>query len=122
MNTKLLVSLGSTLAATKLAQTVSRLEADDVLRVVGLARRRSTLLENIALFGMGALAGAGAALLLAPASGLETRERVALELGRVKDKTVDALRDAKQKAPGMLQHVKEMAKNEVASSSSTYNT
>jgi len=122
MNTKLLVSLGSTLAATKLAQTVSRLEADDVLRVVGLARRRSTLLENIALFGMGALAGAGAALLLAPASGMETRERVALELGRVKDKTVDALRDAKQKAPGMLQHVKEMAKNEVASSSSTYNT
>jgi hypothetical protein len=122
MNTKLLVSLGSTLAATKLAQTVSRLEADDVLRVVGLARRRSTLLENIALFGMGALAGAGAALLLAPASGIETRERVALELGRVKDKTVDALRDAKQKAPGMLQHVKEMAKNEVGSSSSTYNT
>jgi hypothetical protein len=61
MNTKLLVSLGSTLAATKLAQTVSRLEADDVLRVVGLARRRSTLLENIALFGMGALAGHRAA-------------------------------------------------------------
>ena len=123
MNTKLLVSLGSTLAATKLAQTVSRLETDDVLRVVGLARRRSTLLENIALFGMGALAGAGAALLLAPASGIETRERVALELGRVKDKTVDALRDAKQKAPGMLQHMKEIAKNEVStSSSSTYNT
>lgn len=123
MNTKLLVSLGSTLAATKLAQTVSRLETDDVLRVVGLARRRSTLLENIALFGMGALAGAGAALLLAPASGIETRERVALELGRVKDKTVDALRDAKQKAPGMLQNMKEMAKNEVStSSSSTYNT
>ena len=122
MNTKLLVSLGSTLAATKLAQTISRLETDDVLRVVGLSRRRSTLLENIALFGMGALAGAGAALLLAPASGIETRERVALELGRVKDKTVDALRDAKQKAPGMLQHMKEMAKNEIASSSPTYNT
>ena len=58
MNTKLLVSLGSTLAATKLAQTLSRLETDDVLRVVGLSRRRSTLLENIALFGAGALAGA----------------------------------------------------------------
>ena len=122
MNTKLLVSLGSTLAATKLAQTLSRLETDDVLRVVGLSRRRSTLLENIALFGAGALAGAGAALLLAPASGTETRERVAYQLGKVKDKTVDALRDAKEKAPGMLQHMKEMAKNEIASSSPTYNT
>jgi hypothetical protein len=122
MNTKLLVSLGSTLAATKLAQTLSRLETDDVLRVVGLSRRRTTLLENIALFGAGALAGAGAALLLAPASGTETRERVAYQLGRVKDKTVDALRDAKEKAPGMLQHMKEMAKNEIASSSPTYNT
>jgi hypothetical protein len=40
MNTKLLVSLGSTLAATKLAQTISHLEADDVLNLVGLARRR----------------------------------------------------------------------------------
>ena len=122
MNTKLLVSLGSTLAATKLAQTLSRLETDDVLRVVGLSRRRSTLLENIALFGAGALAGAGAALLLAPATGTETRERVAYQLGKVKDKTVDALRDAKEKAPGMLQHMKEMAKNEIASSSPTYNT
>jgi len=122
MNTKLLVSLGSTLAATKLAQTLSHLETDDVLRVVGLARRRSTLLENIALFGAGALAGAGAALLLAPASGTETRERVAYQLGKVKDKTVDALRDAKEKAPGMLQHMKEIAKNEIASSSPTYNT
>jgi YtxH-like protein len=122
MNTKLLVSLGSTLAATKLAQTLSRLETDDVLRVVGLSRRRSTLLENIALFGAGALAGAGAALLLAPATGTETRERVAYQLGKVKDKTVDALRDAKEKAPGMLQHMKEIAKNEIASSSPTYNT
>jgi len=122
MNTKLLVSLGSTLAATKLAQTLSRLETDDVLRVVGLSRRRSTLLENIALFGAGALAGAGAALLLAPATGTETRERVAYQLGKVKDKTVDALRDAKERAPGMLQHMKEIAKNEIASSSPTYNT
>jgi len=122
MNTKLLVSLGSTLAATKLAQTLSRLETDDVLRVVGLSRRRSTLLENIDLFGAGALAGAGAALLLAPATGTETRERVAYQLGKVKDKTVDALRDAKERAPGMLQHMKEIAKNEIASSSPTYNT
>ena len=122
MNTKLLVSLGSTLAATKLAQTISHLEADDVLGLVGLARRRNYLLENIALVGLGALAGAGAALLLAPASGTETRERMAYEFGKVKDKTVDALRDAKRQAPAMLQHMKEAAKNEMGSSTTSYST
>jgi hypothetical protein len=117
MNTKLLVSLGSTLAATKLAQSISHLEANDILRVVGLSKRRSYFFENIALLGIGALAGAGAALLLAPASGQETRERMASELGRVKDATVDALRDAKQRAPALLNQMKESAKHE-----NTYNT
>jgi len=120
MNTKLLVSLGSTLAATKLAQSVSNMDANDVLGLVGLARRRSYLLENLALIGIGALAGAGAALLFAPASGSETRERMAFELSKVKEKTVDALKDAKRQAPAMLQHMKEVAKNEVGASS--YNT
>jgi hypothetical protein len=119
MNTKLLVSLGSTLAATRLAQSLSHLEANDVLRIVGLSRRRSHFLENLALVGLGALAGAGAALLFAPASGSETRERVASELGKVKDATVDALRDAKRQAPALLQQIKDSTKNEVASA---YNT
>src|SRR5688572_12369715 len=91
MNTKFLVSLGSTLAASRLAQGISQLEADDVLRVVGLSRRRNYFIENLALVGAGALAGAAVALLLAPASGIETRERMALELGKMKDATVDAL-------------------------------
>ena len=122
MNTKLLVSLGSTLAATKLAQTISNLEADDDQGMVGLARRRNNLLENNALHGLGAIAGAGAALLLAPASGSETRERMAYEFGKVKDKTVDALRDAKRQAPAMLQQMKEAAKNEMGSSTTSYST
>jgi hypothetical protein len=120
MNTKLLVSLGSTLAASRLAQTISNLEADDVLRVVGLSRRRNYFIENLALVGVGAFAGAAVALLLAPASGTETRERMALELGRAKDATLDALRDAKRQAPGLLQQLKD-TKNEI-SSSSAYNT
>jgi hypothetical protein len=121
MNTKLLVSLGSTLAASRLAHSISNLEADDVLRVVGLARRRNHFLENLALVGVGALAGAAVALLVAPASGIETRERMALELGKVKDATVDALRDAKRQAPGLLQQIKDSTKNEI-SSASAYNT
>lgn len=119
MNTKLLVSLGSTLAASRLAQTVSHLQADDLLRVMGLARRRSYLAENLALVGLGALVGAGAALLFAPASGMETRERFASELGRVKDKTVDALKDVKRQAPSLIQNMRETTKNEMSSS---YNT
>ena len=118
MNTRMLVSLGSTLAATRLARSLSHLEADDVLRVVGLSRRRSYALENLALVGLGALAGAAAALLFAPASGPETRERVAHELNKVKDATADVLRDVKRQAPAMLQHVRENAKNEA----STYST
>lgn len=123
MNTKLLLSLGSTLAATRLAQTVSHLQADDMLRVVGLARRRTHFVENLALVGAGALAGAAIALLLAPASGTETRERMALELGKAKDATLDALRDARRQAPGLLQQLKETAntsKNEIPSTA--YNT
>jgi len=120
MNTKLLVSLGSTLAATKLAQSVSNMDANDVLGLVGLARRRSYLLENLVLIGIGALAGAGAALLFAPASGSETRERMAFELSKVKEKIVDALKDAKRQAPALLQQMKDAAKNEVGASS--YNT
>jgi hypothetical protein len=119
MNTKLLVSLGSTLAATKLAQTIAHLEANDVLRVVGLAKRRSYFLENVALLGLGALAGAGAALLFAPASGQETRERMVSEFGRVKDATADALREAKHKAPALLQQMKD---KEAARHETSYNT
>jgi hypothetical protein len=121
MNTKLLVSLGSTLAASRLAQSISNLEADDMLRIVGLARRRSYFAENLALVGAGALAGAAIALLLAPASGTETRERMALELSKAKDATLDALRDAKRQAPGLLQQIKDStSKNEI--STSAYNT
>src|SRR5690606_38529964 len=69
MNTKLLVSLGSTLAASRLAQSIGSIQANDMLRVVGLARRRNYFLENLALVGAGALAGAAVALLVAPASG-----------------------------------------------------
>jgi hypothetical protein len=122
MNTKLLVSLGSTLAASRLAQSISTLETDDVLRLVGLARRRNHFAENLALVGAGALAGAAIALLLAPASGTETRERMALELSKAKDATLDALRDAKAQAPGLLQQLKDSASKNEISSTSHYNT
>jgi hypothetical protein len=46
---------------------------------------------------------------------------MALELGKMKDATVDALRDARRQAPGLLQQLKDSTKNEI-SSTSAYNT
>ncbi|RFC53836.1 YtxH domain-containing protein [Brumimicrobium aurantiacum] len=43
----------------------------------------------------GAAVGAGIALLLAPASGKETREALASKINEAKDATVDALGNAK---------------------------
>lgn len=81
-----LLSLGAAIATTKLARLVSALELDDVLRPVGLARRRRRWPDNLALVGAGILVGGVAALLLAPSSGAKTRARVAskaAELGEV---------------------------------------
>jgi hypothetical protein len=119
MYSKFLVSLGGALAASRIVQSIAQLEANDVLRRIGLARRRSHAVENLALIGLGALAGAGVALLLAPSAGSETRQRVASELGKVKDATVSALRDVRHQAPNMLQHFREASNNEVSPPNAT---
>ncbi len=49
----------------------------------------------LAVFAIGALAGAGIALLYAPRSGEETRELIAAKGRELKDKATDALGDAK---------------------------
>lgn len=71
---KVLTLIGSALVSSKLGRRVSAIELDDVLGVMGLARRRSYLGQSLALLGLGAAVGAGVALLLAPASGRETRK------------------------------------------------
>ena len=49
----------------------------------------------LAAFAIGALAGAGIALLYAPRSGKETRKLIAAKGRDLKDKATDALGDAK---------------------------
>jgi gas vesicle protein len=61
----------------------------DALGFVGLERRRSRMWERIALVGAGAAVGAGTALLLAPASGKETRKRI-------KERAVELAEEAEQ--------------------------
>ena len=99
---KILLSLGTAIAAGKLAHMASSLGWADVLGSVGLARRRSRLFESILLVGAGAAVGAGTALLLAPASGHETRARLGKEFSRLGEAATDAIRDTQETARALV--------------------
>lgn len=111
---KLLMSLGTAIAASKIAKTVSGIELEDVLGSVGLARRRGHFLENLGLIAAGAIVGAGAAILFAPASGAETRRRLGTEASKLGDAAADALREHKDEA---LRSLSQVANGAVSSSS-----
>jgi hypothetical protein len=98
---KLLLSIGAALATTKVARTVSRLDADDVLGTIGLARRRSTVMQDLAFLGAGAIVGAGVALLLAPNAGTETRAMIGKKIGALGDAATDALREVQKELPNV---------------------
>lgn len=98
---KLLFSLGAAIATSKLAKTVTHIDADDLLGTVGLSRRRSHALENIALVTMGALIGAGAALLFAPMSGPETRAKLKTKVDELGDAASQAVREVRDELPSM---------------------
>jgi len=95
---KILLSLGTAVAAGKLAHMASSLRWDDVLGSMGLARRRSRLFETVLLLGAGAAVGAGAALLLAPGSGHETRARLGKEFSKLSDAATEAISETKEAA------------------------
>jgi len=99
---KLLITLGSAIASTRLARGVSSYDINDLLGVVGLSRRESHLGRGILLFGGGALAGAGVALLLAPDSGRNTRKMLGARLDKLTDAASDTLRDLKDEVPALL--------------------
>lgn len=111
-NKKLLMSIGTAIAASKMARTISGIELEDVLGTVGLARRRSHALENIALVSIGALIGAGAAMLFAPMAGRETRQRIGEEASRLGQAAKDAIREHKDEA---FRSLSDVAKGAVTS-------
>jgi hypothetical protein len=104
-NKKLLMSIGTAIAASRVAKSVSSIGLDDVLGTVGLSRRRSHVLENIGLIALGAIVGAGTALLLAPASGRQTRQKIGQEASRLGHAAADALREQKDEAFRSLSQV-----------------
>ena len=92
----ILLSLGAAIAGTKLVRVVTDLGVDDVLSPLGLSRRRSHIVQDIALLGTGLVVGGALALMFAPASGRETRQQLkkkADELGDVAAGKLRELRD-----------------------------
>ena len=114
-NKKVLMSLGTAIAASKIAKTITGIELDDVLGTVGLSKRRSYFLENLGLVAAGAIVGAGAAILFAPSSGRETRRRLGDEASKLGSAAMDAVREQKDEALRSLSQVA----NGVGSSSTT---
>src|SRR3954471_6937478 len=95
---KVLMMIGTALASSRIGRDVRGLELNDVLGVMGLARRRSNVAQNLALLGVGAAVGAGVALLLAPASGSETRKRLSQGVERLSDRAVEKLEQVQNEA------------------------
>lgn len=112
-NKKLLMSVGTAMAASKIAKTISGIELNDVLGTIGLARRRNHFLENFGLIAAGAVIGAGAAILFAPNSGSETRRRIGTEASKLGSAAMDAVREQKEDA---LRSISQVANGAVSSS------
>lgn len=102
--TKLIVSVGSAIAAAKVVKSLRNFDVDNVLDHVGLERSRSHFWERMMFFGAGALAGAGAGVLLAPASGRETRKRVGDGIDKLGQRAGEMISEVREQAPGLLGH------------------
>jgi len=89
----IILSMGAAIAGTKIIRAVSELGVDDLLAPVGLSRRRSHLAQDIALLTAGAVVGGAVALMFAPASGRETRQRIARKADELSDAAAERLRD-----------------------------
>ena len=112
------MSVGTAIAASKIAKTVSGIELEDVLGGIGLSRRRSHFLENLGLVAAGAVVGAGAAILLAPSSGRETRRMLGDQASKLGSAALDAVREQKEEALKSLSQVANGAVSHSASSTS----
>lgn len=72
---------------------------------------RNVALNFLAGLGVGALAGAVAALLLAPKSGRETREDIKSSAEELKDKADKAMHDLSESSEELVKKSKELLEN-----------
>jgi hypothetical protein len=92
----IILSLGAAIAGTKIVRAVSDLEMDDVLAPIGLSRRRSHIVQDIALVGAGMVVGGAVALIFAPMSGRETRQRLARKADELSDAAAEKFREMRE--------------------------
>lgn len=116
---KVLMSAVAAIATSKIAKTIADVQLSDVLGAVGLERRRNHAFANLGLIALGAVAGAGAALLLAPAPGVETRKKVSREINRLgaaaSEVASEVAAEVRAEAPALLSKLgHENRKNEAA--------
>lgn len=86
-------TLGTLIGAKQAVSFGRRFEFDDLLGLLGLQQRRSNaqwILPAIGLVSLGAVIGAGAALLIAPSSGADLRQRISDRLDSCTDKVGDS--------------------------------
>ena len=86
---KALWTVGSLIGAQQLVKAFRDFEANDLLGLVGIQRRRSAaeaILPVAGLVSLGAIVGAGAALLLAPMTGHDLRQRLSDRVDKLSDK------------------------------------
>ncbi len=86
---KTLWAIGSLIGAQQAVKVARNFEIDDLWGVVGLQRRRSVaqmILPAIGLVSLGAAVGAGAALLIAPSSGKELRQRLSERVDKLTER------------------------------------
>lgn len=98
--TKTALTIGSALGVRELIDSVENLELDDILNIVGLERRPTSiarLLPAIGLITVSAAVGAGAALLLAPSSGTKLRARLSDGIDETKHRITDKISEIENK-------------------------
>lgn len=99
---KALWTIGSLIGAQQAVKVARRFEADDLLGLVGLQRRRSAvqmILPAIGLVSLGAAVGAGAALLIAPSSGAELRQRLSERVDKLTDRLNELQKNHQPSSP-----------------------
>ncbi len=95
--TKTALAMGSAIGVRELIKAIESLNLEDVLGVVGLERKPSSLAQILPAAGMIAISaavGAGIALLLAPTSGTKLRAKLS-----------DGIDDAKHRLSDSISHL-----------------
>ena len=102
---KMLVSIAAAVASSRAVRALSTTDSGDLLGLIGLERRRSHLFEGLGLLGLGAVVGAGAALMMAPSSGRELRAKLGKEIEKLGEVATEAAREVRAGAPALAARI-----------------